>query len=104
MPEAVSKDTAKLLKDVTGKTHLDSAVRATLQDALHHRLEQIKEEIEALETKYDMEFAAFEEAWEEGNIQNKYSYDVEQDYWKWEELVTREQRIEKALLEKFGSK
>lgn len=99
MPETVSKGTAKLLKDVTGEPRLDAAVRATVEDALEHRLERIEDDLEALRERYGMEFDEFREAWEEGDIGEKYSYDVESDYWEWEELVTRKEKIEEALRE-----
>jgi hypothetical protein len=36
-------------------------------------------------------------AWEGGEIEDARSFDVEQDYWRWEELVTRRSRIQDAL-------
>lgn len=95
--DSVSGDTAKLLKDVTGETRLDSAVRSTVKDALKHRLEKIDEELENLEKKYGMSFEDFEEAWENDDVEDKHSYSVEKDYWRWEGLVTRKQKINRAL-------
>lgn len=99
MPQSISKDTAKLLKDITGEPRLDAAIRMTVKDALKHRLEMIESDIRDLKDKYGMKFTEFEEAWENGKIEEKYSYDVESDYWEWEELVTRKKKIEKALSE-----
>ncbi|MFB6212653.1 MAG: hypothetical protein ABEI53_02440 [Candidatus Magasanikbacteria bacterium] len=95
--DSVSSDTAKLLKDITGESHLDSAVRMTVEDALHHRLEKVEEKIEEFDDKYGMSFEDFREKWENGEIEDKYSYDVEKDYWEWEGLVTRKQRIQEGL-------
>ncbi|MFB6147715.1 MAG: hypothetical protein ABEJ66_02415 [Candidatus Nanohaloarchaea archaeon] len=93
----MSSDTAKLLKDVTGESHLDSAVRMTVRDALEHRLEKVEEGIEEFEEKYGMSFEEFEEKWENDEIDERYSYDVESDFWEWEGLVTRRKRIEEGL-------
>lgn len=97
MPESISKSTAKLLKDITGEADLDLAMRATLKDALEHRLEEIERKEKEFREKYGMEFEKFEESWEDGKIKDKYSYDVESDYWEWEGLKTRRKKIEEAL-------
>lgn len=97
MPRSISKSTAKLLKDITGEADLDLAMRATLKDALEHRLEKITKKEKKFKEKYGMEFEKFEEEWKDGEIENKYSYDVESDYWEWEGLKTRRKKIEKAL-------
>ena len=99
--DSVSNDTAKLLKDVTGESHLDSAVRITVRDALKHRLERVEEEIEEFEEKYGMSFEEFKQKWNSDEIEDRYSYDVESDFWEWEGLVTRKKRIEEGL-EKFS--
>ncbi|MBS3816489.1 MAG: hypothetical protein KGY76_02875 [Candidatus Thermoplasmatota archaeon] len=82
LPEAISKSTAKLLKDLTGESRLDIAVKIAVKDSLVHRLEEIYPKIEELEEKYGMEFEEFKTAWEDETIENKYSYDVESDYWE----------------------
>ena len=97
LPEAISKSTAKLLKDLTGEPRLDSAVRKAVKDSLIHRLEKIDPEIEEFKEKYGMEFEEFQDAWEDDEIEDRYSYDVESDLWRWEELVTRKKKIEEAL-------
>lgn len=99
MPKSISKDTAKLLKDITGEPRLDAAVRMTVKDALEHRLESIEKKVNKLREKYGKKFSEFEESWNKGEIKNKYSYDIESDYWEWEELVTRRKKIENALSE-----
>lgn len=99
MSETVSNGTAKLLKDVTGEPRLDAAVRLTVKDALEHRLESVEDGLAELQGRYGMSFDEFSEKWESGDITDKYSYDVESDYWKWEELVTRKGKIEEALRE-----
>lgn len=95
--DSVSSDTAKLLKDVTGESNLDSAVRITVEDAMRHRLERLEEQIEGFEQRYDMGFEVFEQKWQEGEIDDKHSYDVEKDYWEWEGLISRQKKLEEAL-------
>lgn len=97
MPGAVSKRTAKLLKEITGEPRVDAAVLMTLRDALTHRLEAIEEELEELEAEHGMSFGDFERRWEDGEIEDPHSYEVEKTYWEWEELVTRREKIEETL-------
>ena len=97
MPEVISKSTAKLLKELTGEPRLDTAVRIAVKDSLIHRLEDIEPKIEKLEKKYGMDFESFRKAWGNDEIEDKYSYDIESDYWKWEELVTRKKKIKEGL-------
>lgn len=97
MPEAISSRTAKLLKDLTGAPDLDAALLLTLRDAVEHRLEDVESELDQLEEKWDRDFESFEAAWEADEIENRHGYDVESDYWEWEELVTRRETLEDAL-------
>jgi asparagine synthetase A len=46
-----------------------------------------------------MDFEAFKQAWNEDQIPNKHSYEVERDYWEWEAAVTDERRLREALEE-----
>lgn len=97
MPEVISKRTARLLKDITGEAKLDQAVLTTLADALNHRLEGVEAGIMEMEGKYGTDFVSFKTSWEKGGIKAKHSYEVERDYWRWEELVTRKDWIMQAL-------
>ncbi|KXA97553.1 hypothetical protein AKJ37_00995 [candidate division MSBL1 archaeon SCGC-AAA259I09] len=76
---------------------MDLAMRSTLKDALEHRLERIAREEKEFMEKYGMGFEDFEEEWKHGGIENRYSYDIESDYWEWEGLKTRREKIEEAL-------
>jgi hypothetical protein len=44
--------------------------------------------------QYGMDFEAFKEAWEQGRIPDKHSYEVEHDYWEWEAAVTDTERLQ----------
>lgn len=97
MPEAISPRTAHLLKEITGETHLEGAVLTTVADALEHRLERVEEALQEMEARYGMPWAKFKEAWDRGETANRHSFQVEQDYWRWEELVTRQGRLQDAM-------
>ena len=65
------------------------ALHVALKDAVSHRLEIIESEIKRLESKYHLTFPDFKLKWEKGEIEQRYSYDVEKDYWEWEGLASR---------------
>ena len=100
--DSVSGDTAKLLKDVTGESRVDSAVRSTVRDALRFRIEKVEEKIEGFEEEYGMSFEEFQQKWESGEVEDRYSHDVESDFWEWEALVSLRKVIEDALEEMEG--
>ncbi|MBU1486782.1 hypothetical protein KKH56_01860 [bacterium] len=94
MVELVSKATQKVLTELTGEPRVDVALRITLKDSIDHRLEIIEREISAFERKYKMFFKEFKHNWDEGKIPDKYSFEVERDYWEWEGLISRKGKIE----------
>lgn len=55
-------------------------------------MKKIDEKIRKFEKKYGMEFKDFKTALRKNEINNKYSYDVERDFWEWEGLITLKNR------------
>ena len=90
----VTKSLEKILIDLTGEPRADVALHVALKDAVSHRLEIIESEIKKLESKYHVTFPEFKSKWEKDEIEKKYSYDVEKDYWEWEGLASRREKIE----------
>ena len=90
----VTKSLEKILIDLTGEPRADVALHVALKDVIAHRLEIIESESKRLESKYHLTFPDFKLKWEKGEIEQKYSYDVEKDYWEWEGLVSRRDKIE----------
>ena len=88
------KGTAQALRELTGETRPDAALLLVLRDALAYRLEQIKKETHAFETKYGMAFDEYRQRWEAEDRPEDYSWEAERDYLEWEALVTRKRRLE----------
>ena len=89
--------TAQLLHDITGEAEPVRALYQTLRDAVEHRLEKISILIDKLEKKYRLSFKQFKTKWLAGNIKKKYSYPVEKDYWEWEGLISRHNKLKTSL-------
>ena len=93
----ISKQTKKILIDITGEPQLGVAINMTLKDAARYRLNEINKRIKRFYDKYKTDFGKFEKLWKEGKIKNKFSYDVEKDYLEWDSLVTRKDKLERIL-------
>ena len=65
-------------------------------------ISEVEEQRRRFEEHYQMDFEAFKRAWNEGQIPNKHSYEVERDYWEWEAAVTDERRLRETLEEKYA--
>lgn len=93
----ISKQTKKILIDITGEPQLEAAISMTLKDAAKYRLNEINKKIKRFCDKYKSDFKKFEKLWKEGKIKNKFSYNVEKDYLEWDSLVTRKDKLERIL-------
>jgi hypothetical protein len=72
----------------------------TTKDLMRLKLKEAEEQRKQFEDRYRMDFEVFKRAWNEGQIPNKRSYEVERDYLEWEAAVTDERRLRETLEEK----
>jgi tRNA U34 5-carboxymethylaminomethyl modifying GTPase MnmE/TrmE len=96
---AISKPIHKILVDLTGETRFDVALHVATKDLVRLKLKEVEEQRKRFEERYQMDFEAFKQAWNEDQISNKRSYEVERDYWEWEAAVTDERRLRETLEE-----
>jgi len=95
----ISKPVYKILTDITGQPRFEVALHLATKDLLRLKLKEAEEQCEAFEARYGMDFESFKQAWAEGHIPDKFSYDVERDYWEWEAAVTDIQRLHQMMEE-----
>jgi len=88
------KGTVQALRELTGETRPDTALRLVLRDALNYQLEQIKAKLQMFETKHGMMFDQYRQRWETEDRPEDYQWESERDYLEWEALVTRKRRLE----------
>lgn len=93
----ISKPIYRVLSDLTQEPRLEVALPLAVKDLLRLKLKEAKEQKETFEQQYGMDFEAFEQAWEEGRIADRHSYDVERDYWEWEAAVADEKKLRQML-------
>ncbi len=84
-----------LLTELTEIPDMDSALRKVLSEYLALKLESLEGKIAGFEAKWDMSFEAFSEKCAEGTLErDAYAYEVEKDFWDWEQAVTLKQHYE----------
>lgn len=84
----IPKSTHNILQRLTGQSRPDIALSLALKDLVRLRMGEAQAHIAEFEKKYGMTFPEFEEACENGKIQDPFSYQVEKDDWEWEAAIT----------------
>jgi hypothetical protein len=92
--EIISKPVYRVLSDLTQESRVEVALPLAVKDWIRLRLKEAQERREMFREQYGMDFEAFKEAWEQGRIPDKHSYEVEHDYWEWEAAVTDTERLQ----------
>jgi hypothetical protein len=95
--EVISKPIYRILSDLTQEPRVEVALPLAIKDWVRLKLKETREQRTAYESRYGMDFAAFREAWDKGQVKDRHSYDVEHDYWEWEALVTDEAQLQQML-------
>jgi hypothetical protein len=93
LEDVVSKPVYRVLADLTQEPRLQVALPLAIKDLLRLKLVETRGRRKDFEQRYGMDFDSFKQAWNEGRIANRYSYQVECDYREWETTVTDEERL-----------
>ena len=88
LSEVISKPIYRVLSDLTQEPRVEVALPLAIKDWVRLKLKETREQRAVFETRYGTDFAVFQQAWQQGQIADKHSYDVEHDYWEWEAVVT----------------
>ncbi|MBB4062429.1 hypothetical protein [Salinibacter ruber] len=82
----LSPDVGAHLLKATRSQDLDEAFENVLSEYLELKVAALQETMDRLEEKWGMEFSTFKRRLAEDTLSDDvYSYDVEQDYWEWED-------------------
>ena len=95
--DLISKPIYQILRELTQESRVEVALPLAIKDWVRLKLKETREQQEAFEQRYNMDFQSFQQAWHAGRIENKHSYEVERDYWEWEATVTDEERLSQML-------
>ncbi|MGB9683212.1 MAG: hypothetical protein ACPL1I_09560 [bacterium] len=81
----LSEDVLEILDIIQGGTY-EEKIKILAIEKVKLNLEECNREILKYESKYGMTFNEFRDLWDKGEIENKYSHEVETDYIEWEAL------------------
>ena len=97
----VSPRLGEFLVKTTGAKDIDSALQKVFSDYLELKLRSLQEITEKFRSKWGMSFDEFKQKLKAGTLEkDSYSFDVEQDFWRWEEAETLKNHYE-ALKEEW---
>lgn len=89
----ISKPIYRVLTDLTQQPRVEVSLPLAIKELVTLKLTEANERCHAFEQRYGMEFESFRDAWNEDHIPDRYSYEVERDYWDWEAAVTDRQKL-----------
>jgi hypothetical protein len=88
-------DIGVFLTEITDIPDMDIALRKILSEYLELKLKSLDAQTAHFETKWNMTFEDFSQKCEDGQLEaDTYAYEVEKDFWEWEEAVTLKKRYE----------
>ena len=89
-----------LLTELVEIPDIGMALRKVLSEYLELKGKALEERIAAFETKWNMSFDEFSRKCAEGTLaEDAYSYEVERDFWEWEQAVTLQSHYESLRLQ-----
>lgn len=88
----LSPKISEFLIKTTHSSDIDGALEKVITEYLELKLIKLDEAIDQLQKKWGMSFTAFKEHQKEKNKDNDiYSFEMESDFWEWEEKETLRQ-------------
>ena len=86
---SLSPKVCNLLIQTTKANDIDTALHSVLSEYIQMKLIDLEKKREIFETKWQSEFSQFQEKIKNNNLgKDPYSYEVESDYWEWEDTIT----------------
>jgi hypothetical protein len=85
----VSPKLGEFLVKTTKARDIDDAFEKVFTDYLDLKLRSLEDTIKSFQAKWNMDFGMFREKIRTGTLdKGSYSFDVERDFWEWEEAET----------------
>jgi len=92
----IAEDLLEGLDFVQGKSIQEKIFHLVVNNVLL-RLKECEENFFRFESKYGMDFESFARAWDEGEIPEKHSHEVERDFMEWEGFHGERLKLLKTL-------
>ncbi|MDI6792086.1 MAG: hypothetical protein QME81_04365 [bacterium] len=92
---AISPKLGEFLIETTNAKDIDDAFHKVFSDYLKLKLQSLEETISKLEIKWKTSFEGFKKKIKDESLgKDAYSFNVEQDFWQWEEAETLKKHYE----------
>jgi len=91
---AISPRLGEFFVKTTKSKDVEAAFQKVIADYLELKLKDLHETIKGFEAKWGMTFEEFKAGTKNGSLENAYSFNVERDYWQWEEIETLKHHYE----------
>ncbi len=88
-------DVQEIFKDITGQQNVNIAINKLIKDYLQTKIFQLKIQNVQYETKWGLTYSEFEQkstTWD-----NASSYEIEQEYYNWGEIVSETNHFKKLI-------
>ncbi len=89
-------DIQKVFEKITGENDINKAFQELIKDYFKAKIFQLKIQITQLETKWRLTYEEFEK--ESASWENGMTYEIEQEYYHWGELLTELEHFIKLSL------
>ena len=86
-------DVQKIFEDITGKQDINIAVNELMKDYILAKVFQLKVQNAQFEIKWGLNYNEFEQ--ESSKWENASTYEIEQEYYNWGELITELEHFNK---------
>jgi hypothetical protein len=91
----VSPRVGAILTQVAETPDLETALWKVLSEYVNLKTKLLRQQIQVFESKWGMTFEEFSERCEAGTLSNDpYAYEVESDFWEWEQAETLSRHYE----------
>lgn len=88
-------DIQRIFEDITGQEDINKAFNELIEDYIKAKIFQLKIQLTQMELKWGMSYEEFEK--ESINFPNGSSYEIEQEYYNWGEIVTELEHFNKLI-------
>lgn len=92
---AITPKLGELLVKTTKSRDIDDAFQKILRDYVDLKIKSLQETITKFESKWELSFEEFKQKINDKTLKkDTYSFNVEQDFWLWEEAETLKKHYE----------
>ena len=86
---SLSPKLSNLLIQTTKANDIESALQSILSEYIPMKIQDLENKQKVFESKWDGDFSQFQEKIKSNTLgKDPYSYEVESEYWEWEDTLT----------------